>query len=553
MRKRPPDQAGNHLTNSWISQQPGRTGGSAESEEYRPKTLSHAQQRKKRHAEQDTVQKKQDDLKVLKERIAKVKALNNDDFRSLMLGYVDLLWKSVEDKSKEAPAEDRLRSILDYLDGIRAFELPANRHDSIPEEQRDAQAVERTSEVHLWSKMTQLQAIRESQKSGISLEGSLGGWLFDGLDFGRPPWVAPVMSKQWELVSARFASHTGQAVERGGQPAVVNAHVLMGLPYDSVLYTTEWEVLKPKLGKQIKEIVVHLYAMVGLGGGVKEMGSVTIRDETGWRALVETGKSNDQPAFSVKIGEIDVPDEKEGTKKKSIVANLSLYMSDADWEMLRKEDYDQVINRAEAHSRRLAVKRANKEVIEPDELEVEKELALRRDRELDIRQAIERFKKTSMNQPLTKKEKQEEDAYRKRVESKQRPEIAGEYHRRYASAVYGGSKVGVKGGFTTTGSQNLTQEGQMTLMREEERSWWGDRHEGSSANPSAGEPVQAADGPAPTEEIPPAPPAPPELERKAPQPTGPTAAAAGPDDPVWKFIRAYEEKLKELSARKGAK
>ena len=194
--------------------------------------------------------------------------------------------------------------------------------------------------------MTQLQAMKAAKDNGISLEGSLGGWLFDGLSWGVKSSSSKAMEYQWKIVSKRFVQHAGGTAGAPTEtPATVHAHVLMGVPANSVLYTTEWDTIKEKMkNKQVSQVVIHRYVMDGADGSVHEHDKKEISGLEAWQAFVEDSKRKDswESSIVVKLGTM-----KTARGEKTIVARLSLYMNDEDWRTIK---YQTIPSRAERES-----------------------------------------------------------------------------------------------------------------------------------------------------------------------------------------------------------
>lgn len=289
------------------------------------------------------------DNQKLAERIARIDAFKADRAVEIgMCNYVECLTTG-----RDHLAIFYLNFVLDELDRVHAFEIPFYLHNHWWSQGGQAIAAEadrRTQEIHLWSKMTQLQAMKASNQndptkgpddrgSGISLEGSLGGWLFDGLDWGMKSKTSRAKDHQWTAVSARFVSHTGGQRPQAGspgpgkEPAVVHAHVLMGIPANSVLYGTEWEKVKDKLeNKTVSRLVIHRYVMTDIRGNVKEHDTQEISGLTEWEKFFAEGKREDDmtSTLNVVLGSVKV-----GGINRPVVARLALYMNDYDWRTMR--------------------------------------------------------------------------------------------------------------------------------------------------------------------------------------------------------------------------
>ncbi|MFI1190212.1 glycosyltransferase [Streptomyces californicus] len=92
----------------------------------------------------------------------------------------------------------------------------------------------------IWSKMGAAEAISTADVgTGVALESSVQGYIFDGLGFGLPRWNAsPTMAELWQQLSRTYAQ---------GLTNRVTAHVLDGIHDSSVLTTTEWPEAKKRI------------------------------------------------------------------------------------------------------------------------------------------------------------------------------------------------------------------------------------------------------------------------------------------------------------------
>lgn len=215
-----------------------------------------------RYSKTDTASFKFDPAKVKQDwqalltRIAPIKALNNDTFKGLFIYYIEAL--SNDDKTRAAFA---IIQISDYLDSISGFAV--SREDTKKNQEfSDFPPLfklmqELTAEVssrhgQLWSKLNLYIAYElAKQEGGVSLERSLAGKMFNGLNFGT---TGDVMSPQWTALSARFVR---------GLHGEVHAHAFEGTVTNSVFYHTEWPRLKALMSEgAVTRVIIHVYRRV---------------------------------------------------------------------------------------------------------------------------------------------------------------------------------------------------------------------------------------------------------------------------------------------------
>ncbi|MFH9611274.1 glycosyltransferase [Streptomyces sp. NPDC017448] len=103
-----------------------------------------------------------------------------------------------------------------------------------------ARAAASAAHGQIWSKMGAAEAISAaSVATGVALESSVQGYIFDGLGFGLPRWDdSPTMAELWRELSRTYAQ---------GLTNRVTAHVLDGIHHSSVLTTTEWPEAKKRI------------------------------------------------------------------------------------------------------------------------------------------------------------------------------------------------------------------------------------------------------------------------------------------------------------------
>ncbi|MFH8885323.1 glycosyltransferase [Streptomyces californicus] len=108
----------------------------------------------------------------------------------------------------------------------------------------------------IWSKMGAAEAISTANVgTGVALESSVQGYIFDGLGFGLPHWNdSPTMAELWRQLSRTYAQ---------GLTNRVTAHVLDGIHNSSVLTTTEWPEARKRIESgEIDGLDVVIYTAV---------------------------------------------------------------------------------------------------------------------------------------------------------------------------------------------------------------------------------------------------------------------------------------------------
>ncbi|MFH8435842.1 glycosyltransferase [Streptomyces sp. NPDC018007] len=108
----------------------------------------------------------------------------------------------------------------------------------------------------IWSKLGPAEAISTANVgTGVALESSVQGYIFDGLGFGLPHWDdSPTMAELWRQLSRTYAQ---------GLTSRVTAHVLDGIHDSSVLTTTEWPEAKKRIESgEIDGLDVVVYTAV---------------------------------------------------------------------------------------------------------------------------------------------------------------------------------------------------------------------------------------------------------------------------------------------------
>ena len=153
-----------------------------------------------------------------------------------------------------------LDEVISHLESVHGFEV---MHDWYRENQNNpgfldelvAEALRAVENGHLWSKLN----VRRSDKAarlegGVYLEGSLAGFIFNGIHLGFPWGASPVFSELWDRLSGTFVSHL-----RG----MVNADVYLGIDDTSVLTRTEWERLKVLIAQgRVNGLQVNIFKFV---------------------------------------------------------------------------------------------------------------------------------------------------------------------------------------------------------------------------------------------------------------------------------------------------
>jgi hypothetical protein len=134
---------------------------------------------------------------------------------------------------------------------------------------------------------------KAEETKGITLESSLAGFMFDGLDFGVDYGTSDLLKAQWKQVSLNFVKNAH---------GTVHAHLLIGVNKKSVLYDTEADVVKEKLKNQeVTKVLVNYYKAVQNGPedfGLEKFKTVEVSNAEEWEKLIATTQS------TVPLGEI---------------------------------------------------------------------------------------------------------------------------------------------------------------------------------------------------------------------------------------------------------
>jgi len=244
------------------------------------------------------LQKKEEHLKEFENRCKQYKAIA-PEFIELFKKYVECLVAG--NKEEGLPL---FQKVIDYLHSIRAFEIPADVFNEV--ENPDEAAEQYTSNVNLWSKTNNIMPGEKAKASGgITLESTLAGTLFNGLDFGVNYFTSDLLANQWKQVSYNYVKNA---------KGTVTAHLLIGVNKESVLYKTEADVVKKKLETgEVKSVVVRYYKARAEGGDIhlEEFKTEVVSTAEQWEKLLAQTKS------TVPVGEIDTP-----TGKKQVVVKV---------------------------------------------------------------------------------------------------------------------------------------------------------------------------------------------------------------------------------------
>jgi len=244
--------------------------------------------------------KKDAHLAAFKARCAKYKSIDAS-FVSTFEKYVECLVAGNKDEGMPLFSQ-----VIAYLNDIRAFEIPAHAFNEVSD---PAKAAERyTRNINLWSKTNRHMPTEKANASGgITLEGSLAGALFDGLDFGVDYNTSDLLKAQWKQVSLNFVKNA---------KGTVAAHMLIGVNRQSVLYNTEAEVIGKKLETgEVTKVVLHYYKAVLKGVGdfeMQEFKTEEVTSKDGWDKALSTTTS------TIPLGEVDTP-----SGKKTVVAKVN--------------------------------------------------------------------------------------------------------------------------------------------------------------------------------------------------------------------------------------
>jgi len=246
------------------------------------------------------MEKKDAHLAQFKSRCARYKAIDP--------GFVDLFERYVNclvagNKEEGFPLFEQ---VIAYLNSIRAFEIPAHIFNEVSDP--DQAAEQYTSNINLWSKTNRHMPTEKAKESGgITLEGSLAGALFDGLNFGVDYDTSDLLKHQWKQVSLNFVKNA---------KGTVTAHMLIGVNQKSVLYNTEAEVVGKKLESgEVTSVVVRYYKAVMKNVAdieMEEFKTEIVTSKEQWDALLAQTES------TIPLSDFDTP-----TGKKRLVAKVN--------------------------------------------------------------------------------------------------------------------------------------------------------------------------------------------------------------------------------------
>ncbi len=210
-------------------------------------------------------------LELLK-RIKGIPQFDNPTFIQLFRNYIDN-GLATEDREQ---ATRCLNLILNYLDKVKAFQVGRQFFvvNSADQEIINKAAQRQTQFAEVWSKLEMHLSVEKAErKAGVSLESSMGGSLFDGLDFGS---YYDFLKPYWQEISTRYVRNL-----RG----VVHCRMLIGITNSSVLYRTEWPIIRNLIQKkQVDKLVVHVFKSDD-NGNITQSGIVEVKDQSDFDRL----------------------------------------------------------------------------------------------------------------------------------------------------------------------------------------------------------------------------------------------------------------------------
>jgi hypothetical protein len=183
-------------------------------------------------------------LATFKQRCQKFSKVLDGEFIAKFEKYVTCLVAG--NKEEGLPL---LHEVLAHLSKIKAFQIPADVYDKVAgTEDEDTYA----ENINLWSKTNKHMPNEKAGASGgVTLESSLAGYLFDGLDFGVDYSTSDLLKAQWTEVSHNFVKNA---------KGTVKAHLLIGVNRDSVMYKTESKVILEKLKNgEVTKVEMNYY------------------------------------------------------------------------------------------------------------------------------------------------------------------------------------------------------------------------------------------------------------------------------------------------------
>lgn len=207
------------------------------------------------------------DLKELLSKLDNVPTLNVEGFIGPMTRYVECAKAAQTDAAQGGEAIKAMKEALAFIATRRLFEVNHKRYERLrrgadgnapAQEDVDRVAEESVTRSNLWSKMNRFHSLGAAEDTGgLSLEASVGGKLFDGLDFGMNYKTNPILSSQWKNVSRNYVKRT-----RGE----IHAAIFRGIHPESVLTTVEWPIILKRLQepapRRITALFVHVFDLV---------------------------------------------------------------------------------------------------------------------------------------------------------------------------------------------------------------------------------------------------------------------------------------------------
>ncbi|HEY9602398.1 MAG TPA: hypothetical protein V6C85_12355 [Allocoleopsis sp.] len=246
------------------------------------------------------------DGEALMERIQKLK--NSEKLQTLCKRFVEELEPSEPKLEKKQPDDDTssasssspssmsssssgpniVYQIIDCIESMNGLEVPydwylENQGQDNFELLRKQSAQEFTKHGRLWSKLN----VRKSEKAakatgGIALETTVGGYIFNGLNFGYSWGESPAISLLWQQLSPTYVKHLHGTIE---------ADVLEGIDPSSVLSKIEIkEVLKLIEENKVEKLTVNIHKMTN--NQFKLVDKIDVKGKRNWESLpkVPTGK-----------------------------------------------------------------------------------------------------------------------------------------------------------------------------------------------------------------------------------------------------------------------
>jgi hypothetical protein len=254
-------------------------------------------------------------LAAFKQRCQKYGKVLDGDFVAKFEKYVACLVSN--NKEEGMPL---LNEVLAHLSKIKAFQIPADVYDKVAGTEDEDKYAEN---INLWSKTNKHMPNEKAGASGgVTLESSLAGYLFDGLDFGVDYSTSDLLKAQWTEVSHNFVKNA---------KGVVKAHLLIGVNHDSVMYRTESKVIMEKLkSKEVTKVEMNYYK-ANLANGT-DIDLVPFKTEEittpeGFEKVLENTVS------TIPIGEIKT---KDGATKTIVFKTLPTGRRSADMPSLHR-------------------------------------------------------------------------------------------------------------------------------------------------------------------------------------------------------------------------